>query len=579
MRGGRWSRPIGWALTALAVVATGPLAALAQEASPAASPVASPAVLGEAIVSPTRAEWTAAYEAEMAFSEPATPGGTFLGSAVTDIQTVMPFLAEEETSLGVVGFVFDTLFGSDPVTGVPVPTGLADSWEISPDRLTYTFHLNPDAVFHDGVPVTAEDVEFSFDALADEATGSVYTGGFVAAVASYRVVDEHTFELTAKEPTVDFLYNLAAFIVPKHVWENVPRDQWRTDPGATGEDPSRVVGSGPFRFQEWIPGESITLSKFDQFYGKVPYIDEYVLRIWPDQTAAVNALLNGEIDAAGLSPADVAAVEGTPGIEVVNYPNRGFSYILLNQNPEMTTLFVDPKVRQALYYALDRESIVNDIMLGYARVAQGTQPQISYAFDPEAIRTRYGYDPEKAKALLAEADWTDTDGDGIVDKDGQPLSFEYLYGSGSPTGDQLAAYLQDAWRAVGVEVTPRALEFAALIEATSGDQPWDASALGFGWDATFIQDIMFGCAQYRVGFNDMKYCNPKVDEINQQAKREFDDEARAQLLIEASNLVNDDAAILTLFFRDDIVAYSDRIQNFEPGPWGGVPLNYLWIQQ
>ena len=118
----------------------------------------------------------------------------------------------------------------------------------------------------------------------------------------------------------------------------------------------------------------------------------------------------------------------------------------------MTTKWQDERVRQAFLYALDRESIVNDILLGYAEVAQGTQPVISYAYAPDQITTKYTYDPEKAKALLAEAGWTDSDGDGIVDKDGEPLSFELLYAAGSPTRDQIVAYMQDAWRAVGVDM-------------------------------------------------------------------------------------------------------------------------------
>ncbi len=213
----------------------------------------------------------------------------------------------------------------------------------------------------------------------------------------------------------------------------MPVAEWRNDPGATGTDPSRVIGSGPFKFQEWRQGESVTLVRNDDYYGKVPYIDTYTLRIWPDQTAVVNALLNDEIDAAELEPSDIAAVEGTPGITVAHYPTRGFTYYEFNLDPEVTTKWQDQRVRQALLYALDRESIVNDILLGYAEVAQGTQPVVSYAYAPDEITTKYTYDPEKAKALLAEAGWTDTDGDGIVDKDGEALSFELLYSSGSPT--------------------------------------------------------------------------------------------------------------------------------------------------
>ena len=230
-----------------------------------------------------------------------------------------------------------------------------------------------------------------------------------------------------------------------------------------------MVGSGAWKFQEWRQGESVTLVRNDDYYGKVPYLDSYVIRIWPDQTAVVNALLNGEIDAAALEPADVETVKATPGLAVATYPTSSFTFYMINLDPEMTDALPRPTgptgavLRRSIGSRSSRTSCS-----ATAEVAQGTQPVISYAYAPERITTKYAYDPEKAKALLAEAGWTDTDGDGIVDKDGQPFSFEMIYASGSPTTDQIVAYMQDAWRAIGVEMTPRALEFPALVEATDG---------------------------------------------------------------------------------------------------------------
>ncbi|MFN8661686.1 MAG: ABC transporter substrate-binding protein [Thermomicrobiales bacterium] len=552
-----------------------PWEALAQDATPEASPV----VLGEAIKSQTREEFRAELNEAMGYTEAATPGGTFIDSATSDIQTVQPFLAEEAASLGVVGLIYEGLTGGDPRTGQPAPGGLSDSWEIAEDGRTYTFHLNQNVKWHDGTPFTAADVQFSADALASPDSGSVYTGSFVDTVESWRVIDDYTFEMVAKEPKYTFLYDIQTlFVVPKHIWEDVPFADWRTDPGATGADPSRVVGTGPFKFQEWKQGESVTLVRNDDYYDKVPYIDSYVLRIWPDQTSVVNALLNGELDVAGLEPSDIAAVEGTSGVNVAHYPTRGFTYYEFNLDPEVTTKWQDERVRQALLYALDRDSIVNDILLGYAEVAQGTQPVVSYAYAPDQIATKYTYDPEKAKSLLAEAGWTDSDGDGILDKDGEALSFEFLYPSGSPTSDQIVAYIQDAWNAIGVNGTPRSLEFPALIEATTTNPTFDVAMYGFSWDASFIQDAMFGCDQYQVGFNDMKYCNPELDEINDQAKRTFDEAERRDLLIEASNIVNDEQPIAVLHFSQAHAAFNDALQNYKPSTWG-VDLNQVWIQQ
>ncbi|MBA3450279.1 MAG: hypothetical protein H0T18_03590 [Chloroflexia bacterium] len=572
MRGPR-SRSLDWLMAALMVTVTLviPWPALAQDATPAAS--------GEPTKSLTREEFETQLQEDLQYSEAATPGGIFIDSATADIQTVHPFLAEEAVSLGIVGFVYEGLVGGDVRSGQIAPTGLADYWEIAPDNLTYTFHLNKDAKWHDGVDVTAQDVQFSADALANPESGSVYTGSFVATIASWRAIDDDTFEMVAKEPVYTFLFDMQTlFVIPKHIWENVPLADWRTDPGATGADPSRVVGSGPFKFQEWAQGDSVTLVRNDDYYGKAPYLDSYVLRIWPDQTAVVNALLNAEIDAAGLEPADIAAVEGAPGIAVAHYPTRSFSYYEFNLDADVTTKWQDKRVRQALLYALDRESIVNDILLGYAEVAQGTQPVISYAYAPDQITKTYTYDPEMATSLLTEAGWTDSGGDGIVDKDGEALSFELLYSAGSPTTDQTVAYMQDAWKAIGVDMTPRSLEFPALIEATTTNPTFEVALYGFSWDASFIQDAMFGCDQYQVGFNDMKYCNEELDAINDEAKRTFDEDARRELLIEASNIVNDEQPVAVLEFSQAHVGYNDVLQNYKPSTWG-VSLSQVWIQQ
>ena len=251
---------------------------------------------------------------------------------------------------------------------------------------------------------------------------------------------------------------------------------------------------------------------------------------------------------------------------------------MTNMDPEKSEFFLDQRVRQALLYGLDRESITQDILLGNAQVALGTQPVISYAYDPARIETDYAFDPEKAQALLADAGWTDTDGDGIVEKDGTPLAFEFLFGSGSPTSDQIVAYMQDAWGAIGVDATPRAMEFSAMIEVLTGDHDFDLALLGFNWDATFIQDSMFGCSQYQGGFNMVKYCNAEVDEINNEAKRTFDEKARTDLIIEATNIVNDELPVAVMHFSKANIGYSDRLQNFEPSSWG-VDFSYVWIDE
>jgi peptide/nickel transport system substrate-binding protein len=545
----------------------------------AAAQDATPAALSGAITSQTRQEFRAEIEEAMGYTEAATPGGTYINAEITDIQTIHPLFAEDGPSLGAVGRIYDSLTGSDIRTGGPAPTGLADYWEIAADGVTYTFHLNQDAKWHDGTDVSADDVQFSLDALANPEVGSSYSQTFLDSTESWRVIDEHTFEVVAREPRYTFLYDLVAWIIPKHVWENVPVADWRTDGGATGQDPTRVVGSGSFKFQEWVQGSSITFVRNDDYYDKLPYLDSIVTRIWPDQTAVVNALLNGEIDSAGVPPPDASTVEATEGLDITVYPTRGFTFYATNLDAEKSQLFLDQGVRQALMFGLDRQSIVDNIRLGYGEVAQGTQPVISYAYAPDRIETPYTYDPERARELLAGAGWTDTDGDGIVDKDGQPFAFEAIYPSGIPEHEQTLAYMQDAWRQIGIDMTPRAMEFASLIDVITGDRNFDMAYLLFNWDATFIQDAMFGCDQVPPGgFNFGSYCNEGLDELFAESKRTFDEAARTEMMIEASNIVNEELPIAVLHFGEAIGGYREELQNFEPSSWG-IDSTYVWIQQ
>ncbi|HEY8447632.1 MAG TPA: ABC transporter substrate-binding protein [Thermomicrobiales bacterium] len=559
---------------ALALGLLAPFAASAQDSSP--SPT------DGVIRSPTRQEIHA--ELQAAFAETDEPAqnteGVYVTGVTSDLQSVNPYLVESSPSLDVVGLVYEGLYNSDPRTGEPIPTALADYWEISPDRLTYTFYLNKDARWHDGVDVTAEDVAFSLEALSNPATGSAYTGAFNEAVDSWQVIDQDTIQIVAKEPRFTFLYDIQGlFIVPKHIWENVPFEEWATDPGSTGQDPARIIGTGPYRFNSWLQGQEISLVRNEDYYEHKPNFREYLIRIYPDAEAQFNAFLNGDIDAIGLEPEQVQVVENTDGLSWQSWPERGFVYYEFNLDPSVP-LFQDKRVRQAFMWALDRESIVNDIMRGFGEVATGTHPEISPGYAPDRMTTKYTYDPERAKQLLAEAGWTDTNGNGTVDKDGQEMSFEFLYASGSPTNDTLVAYLQDAWRQVGIDMQPRALDLPTLIESTTSNNEWRMAMYGFGWDATFIQDVMFGCDQTPpVGFNDMKYCNPELDEIHDQAKREFDEEKRRELLIQASDIVNEEQPVGIITFSVAIGAYNDRVHNYHESAWGNQSYVGLWVEE
>ena len=472
-----------------------------------------------------------------------------------------------------------------PIDGQVVPA-LADSWEIAADGKTYTFHLNKDAKWHDGTDFTAEDVKFTFDVALDEKSPNPRRSTIIPLLESYRVVDDDTFEMVSTEPYATFLYDVTLGVqtMPQHIWKDVPPEAWPNDPGSTGQDPSRVVGTGPFKFQEWKQGESVTLARNEDYYDPmfIPVIDELVMRVLPDPATEVEALKAGEVDIVEVVPApQVEEVKNTEGLIVTIYPGYSMSYIGLNMDPEKTTLFQDPKVRQALFVAIDKEAIRDNIYLGLGEVARGTQPKLSFAYDPDSITETYAYDPERAKQLLSEAGWTDTNGDGTVDKDGQEFKFTMVLPSGGgAVSDQLVAELQQRWKEVGIEMTPNPMEWSSMLDLTSTTHEFDAEQQGFVWDPSANQGALFRCDAYNGGFNDIKYCNEEYDTLDDQQLRELDREKRRQLLIEQSKIVWNDLPVLIYRFGVERPGSTVRMHNFFPTGNGGVywSLPFVWFE-
>ena len=555
------------------------------EGTPAGTPIATPAgtpsSAGPGVVTPLlkdREEVRQQLYAAFPPTEDAPQGGEYINGDSTDITTTNYLLGDNSPTNPVLALINETLTGSSPVDGDYVPL-LADSCDLSADGLTLTYKLHEGVMWHDGTPFTAADVVMSYDAQGDPDTGSSYTGSFTDTVASYQAVDDLTFEVTM----IDTFARVIAFgntycpIMPAHIWGDVAHADWAADGGSNGTDPSRVVGTGPFTFQEWQQGTSATLAKNADYYDDVPNIDTYVFRLYPDSTSAIEALLAGEIDSfENPDAADVETIEAG-GVTVQVYDTYSFGFYGYNMDPEKTPLFQQVEVRQALFYALDRQSIVDNISLGYATVANGTQPTLSVAYAPDEIDTVYNFDPDKANQLLDSAGWT-LGGDNVrVNADGVRLAFEVMYSAGSTASDQQVAYMQDAWSQIGAEMTPNAVDFSTVLVPTiTGTYDYDIALLGFIWDYSGDQTAMFGTKSYGPGFNFMKYSNSEYDAKAAAANVEQDADARRQLLVDASNIANDDLPVGIFSFRKDRFAINtDRVQNYNANALGG----YLWSTQ
>jgi peptide/nickel transport system substrate-binding protein len=400
---------------------------------------------------------------------------------------------------------------------------------------------------------------------------------------SYEAVDDHTVKFVAKDRFATFIENTAALvaIMPKHIWESVPPADWGTDPGSTGQDPSRVIGTGPFKFVEWVQEDHVTLTRNDEYWDPnfVPTIETFTYRVIAEASSATQALLTGEVDFTGVTFAEAPDLTSNPDLNIHAFDTVSVNWYAANQDPSKTELFTDVKVRQALMYALDRNLLAEQVYNGYAIQADGTQPVLSVAYRPDEINTVYNYDPDMANSLLDEAGWVDSDGDGVREKDGVKLEWECLYSEGVATYEQQLPYMQQAWAEVGMNMKPTAVPFTALLDGTdTGD--FDMAVFGFSWSVDGGQLPMFGCDYLPPqGFNSMRYCNPQYDELAAAAEKELDPEKRVSMLIEASNIANDDAAAGYLVFRQSINGSRKTLHNYLPNGyshlWG---ISFYWTE-
>lgn len=563
-----------------AVAAAAARSAVAQDASPSASPAGT----GEVIRSITRAEYESLVQDAFEWEEPASQGGQLIHSMTTDISMVNPVLLSDVYSGWIANqFIFDPLVEASVIDGSAVPR-LAESWEIAEDGITYTVNLRQGVMWHDGEPFTADDVVFTFDMAIAEGSMSPRKGSIDESLESYRKIDDHTVEFTAKFQSAVFVFDvLAQFgIMPKHIWDGVEPGDWPGDAGTTGQDPARVVGTGPFKFVEWVQGSNVTLERNPDYWSEMftPVIDTYTYQVITDPASNIAALQTGQSDYTEV-PFGLARSlrESNPELDIIDYDTTSINYFVANQDEAKSMAFTDPLVRQALLYALDREVIADTVFDGFAERADGTQPIVSPAYAPDRINTIYLYDPEKAASLLDEAGWT-IGADGIREKDGERLSFEMYYSEGYAPYETQVPYMQQAWRESGIEMIPAIIPFPTLLDDTLAGN-FEMTLWGFQFDTTGDQSDMFACNMVPPsGFNTMKYCSEEYDALIEPSKSELDPDKRVDILVEMSNIANDDAAVGITVFLKDIFGAGERLHNVFPNAYSEVWwVTRTWLDQ
>ncbi len=440
--------------------------------------------------------------------------------------------------------IYEGLIEYEGAAMTPVP-GLAESWEISDDQLTYTFKLRPDVVWHDGEPFTSEDVKFSIDVIAKgyHSRGRTYFGN----VEEIETPDEHTVILHLSAPVP---YLIRAFqagetpLLPRHAFSDEEIAEERVRQAEIMQAP---IGTGPFKLQEWNRGSYIILERNEDYWkeGK-PYLDQVILRVIPDGAARAIAVERGEVDLApmtALPPPEMQRLGGLPHLVSSQEGSEGLGPIMWLEVNLREAPLSDKRVRQAISMAIDRERLVDVIWYGNGQPARG--PVVSgnpNHFD--ASLEPFPYDPEAAEALLDEAGYPRGDNDVRF-----TLTQNFL-----PYGEEWvrqAEYIRQQLRGIGIEVTNQSLDMGGWLQRIYTDWDYDfTSNFTHNYsDPTIGVQRAFISTNIRQGAsfsNSMNYANPHLDDLFHQAAAMPDGPERKAIWDEVQQILREDLPVIFL---------------------------------
>ena len=496
-------------------------------------------------------------------------GGTIIEARFADAEILNPILSVDTTSSRVNAFLYNSLTQRSLEDGSATPD-LAESWDVSEDGLTFTFYLRQDVTWHDGEPFTAEDVKFTYETILNEEVNSPRRSDQAELLTPEQIVvlDDYTIQFQLSQLDVTWLDEKTfPGIIPQHILGEMTAEELN----AAEFNTQSPIGTGPFMFREWVKDDHVALVKNPNYFEGEPNADFWYLKVVENQTVSYAQLQTGEVDYGGVTTALWEDANKQENLVCKGYPYYGFNFYVTNMDPEKTPLFLDVRTRRALLHALDRQAIVDSIVMGLGEVAHSTIPPLSWAHNPDN-EPRYDYDVEKAVELLEEAGWKDEDGDGVREahgvmgvEDGTPLTFEIHTNAGNVEREQLIVAMQQYWNEIGVGAETAFIEWNALLAELTETFDFDVIMVGFSWgSADPDQKTMYHTDSYGAGFNMNKYSNPELDEIIDAGLLAVDREERIRLSYEMQRIVAEDAGGPILYFRMTLVCWNKRLHGYNP---------------
>jgi len=485
-------------------------------------------------------------------AEMAVPGDAVIEASIGEPRTLVPILASDGASGAVVGLVFNGLVKYDK--NLQVVGDLAQHWEILDGGLTILFHLRQGVRWHDGTPFTADDVQFTYERLVDPDVPTPYRSDFER-VQTLTVVNPWTIKMVYREPHAPALASWGMGMMPKHL---LAGHDLQTTPFAR-----RPIGTGPYRFKRWVTADLVELEANPDYFEHAPYLQGWFYRVIPDQGTIFLELQTEGADLTNLTPLQYRRQTGstffTTRYRKFRYPSWGYTYLGYNLR---LPLFQDARVRQALNFAIDKDEIVRGALLGLGRVATGPFLPESWAYNP-AVQPA-PYDPSLAKALLADAGWADHDGDGWLDRDGQPFRFTILTNQGNLPRELTAQIIQRRLRDVGINAQIRIIEWSSFVNNFIMRRQFEAILLGWGLSPEpDPYDIWHSSRTGEGEFNVIGYANPTVDRLLEAGRQAFDQAERAAIYHEVHRILYEEQPYCFLYVPDALPILHARLRNVE----------------
>lgn len=469
-------------------------------------------------------------------------GKTLVYGAELEDEKLNPILIQSHAFAS--DLVFRGLMKFDE-NNIPKPE-IAESYTISQDKLTYDFKIKKGVKFHDGTEVKAEDVVFTIKSILDDKINSEVKPEFEE-VKDVQAINDYEVKITLKKTFPPLLDKLTIGIVPKHALEGKDIN--------IAEFNQKPIGAGPFKVEKWDKGNSLTLIKFKDYYGKTGNIDKFIFKFIPDFNVRAMQLKTGEIDATLIEPNQVANLEKESKVVLNKIPTADYRGIMFNFKTK--ELFKDVNVRKALSYATDKKGIVDGILLGYGEVAY-SPIQFNKFNNPDV--EKYEYDIDKANALLEQSGWK-KGADGIREKDGKKLQFSLFARNNDEVRVKIAEYVAAQGKKVGFDIKVDARDPKAM-------KIKDTEAFVVGWGSPFDADdntykiFHSSQAEHGSGYNFGYYANPKVDELLEKARTTSDENERKRYYAEFQKELADNPSFSMDVYLTAIYGVNKKISGY-----------------